>query len=592
MTPPPYRGRVRCGLLLLLLAVTLPGCGSGESPSVLLITVDTLRADALGVYGNPRARTPRMDRLAAEGVRFTKAKTVCPITLPAHLSILTGLYPAEHGVRDNDPAHPLPGPDLRDFETLAEIFRDRGYDTAAFVSASVVAARTGLDQGFDVYNGPAAATPGSLVYAERTGRKTAEHAAKWISDARRPFFAWVHIFDPHDPYFPPLEFRSGAAPTSPLAYADEVAYADHCVGILLDALDRDGLRESTLVVLTADHGEGLGEHGESTHAFLLYETTLAVPLILSRPGRLPSGERRHDLVSLVDLAPTVLHAALASDSERSFLEVPSRRVPVAETLYGYRHMGWAQLFCAWDGDGKLTRGVTDAWFDLATDPGELLPRATVPEDLAAALHSYREHPLRSGAGRGPALAPLTGHAYLSGVGRGRLRFIPVEENRKLRAPDGRAVDEIGRAIARVGKDDPARVRRDLLRLMKEDPANPSLPYWLGRNESAAGRHAEAAIAFSKSFELGHRETRVLSLWLKSLILSEQTARGIEVAEKNVAEVVPDTGVWVMVGTLQMQSGQEDTALRSLSKAEALARSERDRKLVSQFRHNLGQQKEQ
>jgi len=579
---------MRFGLLLVLLAAALSGCASDDAPSVLLITVDTLRADALGVYGNARARTPRMDRLAAEGLLFTRAKTVCPITLPSHLTILTGLYPAEHGVRDNDPALPLPGPEFRDFATLAETFRARGYATAAFVSASVVAARTGLDQGFDVYNGPAASVPGSLVYAERTGKKTVAHAVAWLAAADRPFFAWVHIFDPHDPYVPPLEFRSDADPNSPEAYADEVEYADHCVGILLDALDREGLRESTVVALTSDHGEGLGEHGESTHAFLLYETTLAVPLILSRPGALPEGKSRRDVVSLADLAPTIRHAAGGDGGSRSFLERPATTLPIAETLYGYRHMGWAQLFCAWDGDGKLTRGVADRWYDLANDPAERSPAAEGPERLHRRLDAYRDLALRIGAGKGETLVPLAGHAYLSGVGRGRLRLIPVEENRKLREPDGRAVDEIGRAIARVGKEDPSRVRRDLLRLAKEDPDNPSLPYWLGRNEKAAGRFADAASAFGRAFELGHREARVLSQWLQCLILSNQTGRGLEIAREMVPEIVPDAAVWVMTGTLQMQSGQRDTALRSLEKARVLARSEGEQKLVSSFRHKLGQ----
>ncbi|MEN8148353.1 MAG: sulfatase-like hydrolase/transferase [Planctomycetota bacterium] len=583
MTAPPYLPSiVRPGLLLFLLVALPAACGADDRPSVLLITVDTLRADAVGVYGNSGARTPRMDRLAAAGIRFERAKSTCPITLPSHLTILTGVTPPEHGIRDNDPERPLPGPDFRDFATLAERFRKEGYATAAFVSASVVAKRTGLDAGFTVYDGPTGSVPGSLVYAERTGEKTAAHAADWMAAADRPFFVWVHLFDPHDPYVPPVAFRSGAAPDSPEAYADEVAYADHCVGAVLDAIEGT----DTLVVLTSDHGEGLGEHEESTHAFLLYETTLAVPLVISRPGHLAEGEARPDVVGLADLAPTILDAAGIEDDERSFLDGPTQRIPVAETLYGYRHMGWAQLVCAWDGETKLVEGAPDAWFDLAADPREANPLSTGPERLRERIRAYRTTPLRVGKSPSESLEPLAGHAYLSGVGRGRLAFLSVAENRKLLPPDGRRVDEIGRLFGRVGRDDPAAVGRALRHRMDEDPKNPSLPFWLGRNEKAAGRYADAARAFGRSFELGHREARVLALWLQSLILSEQIEEGLAIGTEMVTQIVPDTAVWVMLGTLQMQSGKHDTAVRSAEKAARLARSERERKLVSSFRHKL------
>jgi hypothetical protein len=293
----------------------------------------------------------------------------------------------------------------------------------------------------------------------------------------------------------------------------------------------------------------------------------------------------------VDLAPTLLDAAGFEREGRSFLDGPVDRLPVAETLYGYRHMGWAQLLCAWRENLKLIRGVDDRVYDL---PGEADASGSpaIPPDLDAALAAYRELGSRVGRGAGETLEPLSGHAYLSGLGRGRLTLIDEAKNRKLRAPDGVAVDRIGRAIGAVGREDPTAIRAEFRRLIADDPGNPSLSFWLGRTEIAAGRHTEAARAFSQAFEKGHREARVLSLWLKSLILAEAVEEGLSVAEKHVPEVVPDASVWVMYGELERLSGDLESAERCAVRAEALTRSERDKKFVSQFRHNLKQSKEQ
>src|SRR5262249_8270931 len=262
--------------------VVLCGCARRHRPNVLVVTVDTLRADRLGCYGFGLAQTPAIDRLANEGVRCTDAATSAPITLPAHSSIMTGLYPPAHGVRDNGNYALAP-----EAVTLAERLEAAGYRTGAFVSAAVLTRRYGLDQGFEVYDDDlwTEDEPELFMVRERPAARTADRALAWLDDWRknvpgRPFFMWIHFFDPHQPY----KVRSAdLAALAPTPYDAEVAEADRGVGRLIEWLRRRGLLDDTLVVFTADHGESLDEHGEPTHGIFIYDATIHVPLIWRLP---------------------------------------------------------------------------------------------------------------------------------------------------------------------------------------------------------------------------------------------------------------------------------------------------------------------
>jgi arylsulfatase A-like enzyme len=281
---------------LPFLSAILQSCHSAISPSVVLITLDTTRADHLGAYGDRRARTPNIDRLASEGVLFERAVTPAPTTLPAHASILTGLYPFAHGVRNNG-AFSLGG----GVPTLATVLHDAGYRTAAFVSAFVLDRRYGLARGFDVYD--------DRLEIERRGDATAGAAAAWLSQTAReptPFLLWVHLYDPHDPYDPPAALRQAFADRP---YDGEIAAADEAVGVVLDRLSALGLAASTIVAVVGDHGESLGEHGEATHGMFVYESAVRVPMILRWPRKVAAGMRIRPLVRTVDLAPTLLEQA-------------------------------------------------------------------------------------------------------------------------------------------------------------------------------------------------------------------------------------------------------------------------------------------
>ncbi|HPJ72604.1 MAG TPA: sulfatase, partial [bacterium] len=320
--------------LILRTAVTNP---PGDSLNVLLITLDTTRADRLGCYGCRWAHTPALDGLARAGWKFENAFTQVPFTLPAHATILTGRYPAGHGLRDNESGG-LPG----GIGTLPEIFREHGYATAAFVASFTLDKRFGLGRGFDLYDDrPDESSRGR----ELPANTVAGRALAWMEkNAGRPFFCWIHFFDPHFPYDPPSAYLgAGIDP-----YDGEIAFMDAQIGRILDFLDRRGLSGRTLVVAAGDHGEALGEHGENEHGLLVYEGSMRVPLILRIPGR-TGGIDVGRAAGLVDLAPSVLDALgwplPAGMAGQSLLDDGSGPGECyGESLFGFYSHRWAPLY--------------------------------------------------------------------------------------------------------------------------------------------------------------------------------------------------------------------------------------------------------
>jgi Flp pilus assembly protein TadD/arylsulfatase A-like enzyme len=347
--------------------------------NLVLLSVDTLRADHLSSYGGTSVRTRHMDRLASEGILHERASTVAPTTLPAHASLFTGLTPMSHGVHDNV------GFSLEDrFTTLASHLKGQGYDTAAFVGAFVLDSRFGLDQGFDLYDDVVEEPDDEVAsgfVAQRRGAEVLESALDWLrsrGDSARPFFAFLHFYDPHTPYEPPvLE-----------GYRGEVAYVDSLVGRLLSFLDEKGLTGRTLVVLTADHGESLGEHGELTHGLFLYESTLRIPLVFRYPGA-PAGKRVPAPMHITGVAPRILEILRlpplpggTPKDERPFY---------AETFVPRLHYGWSELRSLTRWPHKLVMAPKPELYDLSRDPAETknligeLPE--VARDLRSELES-------------------------------------------------------------------------------------------------------------------------------------------------------------------------------------------------------------
>lgn len=344
--------------------------------NLLLVTVDTVRADHVGAYGDRTAETPNLDRLAAEGVRFAVAESPVPLTLPAHATILSGLLPPRHGVRNNGAERFPVGP-----ATLATQFAAAGYRTGAFIGAFVLDRRFGLGQGFDRYDDDIPRERVADLDAERPGRVVVDRALAWLSEkSEKPFFAWVHLYDAHAPYTPPEPFRTRFADRP---YDGEIAEVDAQVGRLLAELNRHGIARTTIVVVVGDHGEELGEHGELTHGLLLYEPSLHVPLLLRAPGVLPQGWVVESPVSLVDLAPTLaglLERPLSGTPGRPLdgrdlstllreRRQPPREDVYAESLYG-TCFGWSPVFAVRRGETKYISAPRPELYDLRRDPGE------------------------------------------------------------------------------------------------------------------------------------------------------------------------------------------------------------------------------
>ncbi len=351
--------------------------GRAVQPNVLLITLDTTRADRLGAYGYAGVQTPVINRLAAEGVLFERAITAAPLTLPAHTSIMTGLYPPRHGVRDNG------GFFVRDETvTLAERLREQGYRTGAFVGAYVLDSRWGLNQGFDTYHDEfdlAKFDTPSLATVERPANEVADHALAWLEKGppATPFFAWVHFFDPHSPYRAPEPYGRLYAQQP---YLGEIAFTDSQIGRLVTFLEQQQLLENTVVVVVGDHGESLGEHGEGTHGFFLYDATTRVPLIIRAPRREPHPRRVGTVVRTVDLLPTVLEfiglpVADRIDGRSLMPVIDGQAVDLglraySEAFYPRFHFGWSELLALQAGSIKYIAAPRPEVYDLAADPGE------------------------------------------------------------------------------------------------------------------------------------------------------------------------------------------------------------------------------
>jgi arylsulfatase A-like enzyme/Tfp pilus assembly protein PilF len=392
----PHGGRAAVVLALLAAVLPLAACGGGAEgptpgpaaegagdelhagPNLLLITLDTLRADHLGVYGYPDVETPRLDRLASEGVRFAQVATTVPTTLPAHSSILTGELPMRHGVRNNGTFQL--GDDAL---TLAEVLRGAGYDTAGFVAAFVLDKRFGVAQGFDRYTdfghdtGDLQGAPALKI--QRRGGEVVDEAVSWLAQRSGPFFAWVHLYDPHSPYDAPEPFGSRYAERP---YDGEIAYTDSVVGRLLDGLDAAGHGDDTVVVVLADHGEGLGDHGETWHTYFVYDSTVHVPMILWAPGALPAGVVVQGETSVIDVLPTALALLGVGDpaaADRDGTDLRAQiaqpdargRASYAESMIPMLNFGWGELRALREQGWKYIEAPRAELYDLSADPGEL-----------------------------------------------------------------------------------------------------------------------------------------------------------------------------------------------------------------------------
>jgi arylsulfatase A-like enzyme/Tfp pilus assembly protein PilF len=521
------------------------------APNVVLITIDTLRADHVGAYGAAPGATPALDALAADGVRFANAVSPIPLTRPAHASLLTGLYPPEHGIRDN-----LPAKLEASIPTLATRLKAKGYHTAAFVGSFLLGRGSGFEAGFDVMGDGSAAGAGDRIgaRAERRAQEVADEALEFLASARAPFFLWVHFYDPHAPYDPP-------EPLAGKGYAGEIAYADSQVARLVDALRLRGLLDSTLVVATADHGEGLGDHGEDEHGVLVYEESLHVPLIVRGPG-IERGRVEKEPVSLVDVA------ALLLDAGKGVLAAPVRKPLYFESYYGNLHFGWAPLRGIREGPMKLIFAPRPELFDLDSDPRESRELSQERKDVARRLYAE----LQKIGERSPAatlsnpgdLEKLASLGYVGGASKGSTGADPKDEIAKF-SDFGRKLRE---AIARFHQGDWKSATPLFEELASRDILAFEVHLYLARCRRLAGnlpeaiREYEAAAALYDGYSVLHLEHG------RALLASGYLPGAAAAFEKSLA-LSPSAEAEIGLATAARKLGDAPRAIEALRRALAL-----------------------
>lgn len=513
----------RCLISLLLILTGLCASPSAARPrNLLLITIDTLRADHLSCNGSKVVSTPHLDRLAREGVNFTRARSPVPLTLPAHASILTGHYPPTHTVRSNG-EYRLPDEQL----SLAEVLKARGYRTVAFLGSFVLDRRFGLAQGFDLYDDRVWDHVDELemLEAERPAETVVAACRRWLAqdDGTAPFFVWLHLYDPHAPYEPPEPFR---ARYSRNPYAGEIAYTDAAVGEILAELEAHELLSRTVVAVAGDHGEGLGEHGEATHSLLIYNSTLHVPMMIRAPGLVAANRVVGELVRLIDLAPTLLDylgvegAFGEGTSLRPLIDGPSGEAPELDSLSAYSEsyypelaLGWSPLRGFESGDYRLILAPTPALYHLGKDPGESHslveteagPYQRLQRELADLLRSFPADTRAAVAELDEATRErLQSLGYLAGTsGTETRRGAPVDPNASIDL-----WNRIQRGIAEQGRGDFRAAIASFESVLQDDPEIPMVYEYLGTCWQKLSAPAKAERVYRQALERGIESPRL------------------------------------------------------------------------------------
>ena len=609
-------------LLVAVLSCTSPASDSvptsdgatAPPENVLLITIDTLRADALGSYGSATASTPHLDRLAERGHRFSQATTVVPLTLPAHSSLMTATFPATHGVRDNG------GYRLEEsLTTLAERFQEAGYRTGAFVASFVLDSRWGLDQGFDHY-----ADDFDLEQFEgargmdaiqRPADEVIDRAIRWLSETSgAPFFAWVHLYDPHTPYAAPSEFRQRFPPTRRGQYDAEVAWTDHQIGRLLDHLDEVGTLDNTLVVVLADHGEMLGEHRELTHGFFIYDAAVRIPLIFAGPG-VSTGQTSAQ-VRIVDVAPTVLSLlglppldeTQGVDLAASFRgEALAPLWAHSESFYPRLHYGWSELQSIQDGRFKYIRAPRPELYDLHADPGELDDLSQSDPERLQSLSQRLDQMLEELGGQ-ETLAPpaaldagtleslqalgyvgtLSPNALVSDADRADPKD-RIESYLALKEAGGAAasgeLDEAITRIERVLAEDPGILEAHLLlgnfhrdsgdlgaareayeRALALDPEHREALFMLAVAHREAGNTEAARVGFERALDLDPKNARARWQLADSLTEAGELESARQILQEGLDHGIDHARFLLKLGATSLELGRTNDALREIESA--------------------------
>jgi choline-sulfatase len=538
--------------------------------NLVVVTIDTLRPDHLHCYGYSKIETPSVDSIAASGVLFENAVTQTPLTPPSHASIFTGLYPTVHHVRDTGGFVLQPSS-----TTLATILQQQGWDTAAFISSAVLKKLFGFNQGFAVYDDQMPRQGRSRDFLddpERRAGDTIDRAIRWLDgQSGKPYFLWVHLYDPHMPYQPPSPFRE-AYKDRP--YDGEIAYADRELGRLFEAVRKKSPADKTILAVLSDHGESLGEHGEYSHGVFLYDATLRIAFLMSGPG-IPTGIRVKQQVRTIDFLPTILElmggkapAAVQGVGLTSAFagHHPQSAVSYAETLYPKINMGWAELRGIRTNHWKYVRAPKRELYDLIQDPGETknVVQAHAGDvqkfeaQLKAVIGGDRTEKVETSVVDARTLDQLKSLGYVSGFAAraydltgqgpdpkdrvGILKLLAMAEDPNAHTPDSRRIELLQQAA-------------------KEDPTNPDLYYQLGAKYEKVGRYAEAMKLYYSAIARGIQNSRLHSRIADLLVRSGKKDEAIPEYEKALQLNPADTASQTNLATAYLERARLSDAER-------------------------------
>jgi choline-sulfatase len=562
-------------LLPCVQAATVPA--RRPRPNVILITIDTVRADHIGCYGATDIKTPTLDGLARDGIVFERAISQVPLTWPSHAAILTGTYPFQNGVQDFT-GQPL---DER-FRSIAQVFKQQGYATGAVVSAFVLDRSWGLARGFDFYDDAFSAETfrqKDIGLVDRKAGESVTRALAWLRKTpRRPFFFWLHLYDPHSPYDPPEPFRTEYK-THP--YDGEIAYADHELGRLIAWLKQNQLYNSTAIVLLSDHGESIGEHGEKEHGFFVYNSTIHIPLIVKppagsvfRPGRVASP------VETVAVAPTLTRlAGMKDEIQKQFAspgllndQAPADGVAYSESFYSFSSFGWSPLHALQTSRYHYIEAPTPELYDVVADPQEKNNLASqqaatvaVLEDKLQAL--LRQNPFKAGESGTSGLSPdaleklraLGYVAYRSPVSAEALAAGLPDPKSKLR--EFNAILEAGDAF-RSGDFQAGETL--LAQVQEKNPQMYIIPFMLGEAATRQQKWEEASAAFQKCLQLNPTFDQAMTGLSRVLMYLEKSDEAIQWS-RNALKVNPASyRAWYQLGLIESKT-DKDAAIADYEK---------------------------
>jgi len=537
--------------------------------NVLLITIDTLRPDRLGCYNSPHLKTPAIDRLASEGIIFDRAFAHTPLTLPSHANILLGLTPIEHGVHDNG-FFRVP----ENFPTLATWLKKSGYNCGAFIGAFPLDARFGLNRGFDVYDQGYSSDSGlDFKFAERKAEEVVDSALSWLKKQNQAWFLWIHCFDPHQPYEPPSPFSEQFKDD---LYSGEVAYTDKSLSVLFDYLRARGLYEETIIILTGDHGQSLGEHGEATHGYFAYNSTIWVPLIIKAPG-LKSG-RISSYVCHADIFPTVCELLgqpapekLAGKSLVPLMKGKSLapRKIYFESLYAYYRRGWAPLRGFIEGTKKFIDSPLPELYDLKQDFMETknLATASISKEKEALNQLLKE---AGSAINQPALKidrqsqeRLASLGYIGGYVPPEKKSFGPEDDLKTLLPFNQKF-ELAQELYYKGKVTESREILQEIISARPDFDNPYL--FLTTILQKSGQLAEAEAVLKSGLKANPRNYK---LWMEAGIVEVELGKyeeAINSLQQAMSLIDWDPDLWNYLGVAYWKKGQLEQALEVYEKA--------------------------